>query len=310
MILNTGMRTDIPAFFSRWFYERVRAGEVLVRNPYDPQQVTRYRLSPEVVDCLCFCTKNPAPMLERLEELRDFRQFWFVTVTPYGPDVEPGVPETRQVLASVRELARTVGPQAVSWRYDPIFLTETYDLDFHIRAFSAMAAQLQGAVDQCVISFLDLYEKTKRNFPEGRAVSPADQRTLATEFVRIGKQNGITIRSCCEDAGLADCGVDVDGCMTQAVLERAMGVRLEVPKGVRPPRQQCHCLMGNDIGAYNTCSHGCRYCYANEDQALVRQNLRRHDPNSLFLIGGPQPGDVVRDAKQTSWVTEQLSFLL
>jgi DNA repair photolyase len=308
MILNTGMRTDIPAFFSRWFYERVRAGEVLVRNPYYPQQVTRYRLSPEVVDCLCFCTKNPAPMLDRLEELREFRQFWFVTVTPYGQDVEPGVPETGQVLASVRELARAVGPQAVSWRYDPIFLTEKYDLDFHIRAFSAMAAQLQGAVDQCVISFLDLYEKTKRNFPEGRAVAPADQQTLASEFVRVGKQYGITIRSCCEDAALASCGVDVDGCMTQAVLERAMGVKLEVPKGIRPPRQQCSCLMGNDIGAYNTCPHGCRYCYANEDQALVRQNLRRHDPSSPFLIGGPQPGDVVRDARQESWVTEQLSF--
>ncbi|EHO16630.1 hypothetical protein HMPREF9623_01329 [Stomatobaculum longum] len=102
MILNTGCRTDIPAYYSRWFYNRINAGYVCTRNPYRPNQVLKYRLDPELVDILCFCTKNPAPMLPRLAELDRFRQFWFVTLTPYGKEIEPNVPYKRTVSESIR----------------------------------------------------------------------------------------------------------------------------------------------------------------------------------------------------------------
>lgn len=72
MILQTGFRTDIPGFYSTWFANRLRAGFVLVRNPYDPQSVTRYAINPDVVDLIGFCTKNPAPMLPRMELLRPY----------------------------------------------------------------------------------------------------------------------------------------------------------------------------------------------------------------------------------------------
>jgi hypothetical protein len=306
MIINSGMRTDIPAYFSEWFYNRIREGYVLVRNPMYPQQVTRYRLTPDVVDCLCFCTKNPAPMLDRMDEIRAFRQFWFVTITPYGKEIEPNVPEKQQVMDSFRRLSGQVGVDAIGWRYDPIFLTEKYDLDFHIRSFGQMAAYLSGYVDQCVISFLDLYEKTRRNFPEGKAVTKEEQEQIGQAFAAIGDRYGIRIRSCCEGTHLAQFGIDVAGCMTQEVMERAIGITLDVPKSMKTQREGCNCLMGNDIGMYHTCSHGCRYCYANHDQKTVHENVRLHDPLSPFLIGGFREGDQIHEARQESYLDGQL----
>lgn len=309
MILNTGSRTDIPAFYSDWFYRRVQAGVVLTRNPYRPEQVLKYRLSPDVVDILCFCTKNPAPMLPRLAELNAFRQCWFVTLTPYGRDIEPHVPEKSAGVDAIRRLSAKVGARAVIWRYDPIFLTEKYDIAFHLQAFARLAAALEGHVSACVISFLDLYEKTRRNFPAGRTVSMENQRLLVEQFVRIGAQHGLPIRTCCEDPSLAAYGADVSGCMTQAVLEAATGCRLHVPKSRKSPRMQCNCLLGADIGAYNTCPHGCVYCYANYDRATVLAQYHQHDPDSPFLIGGFRPSDTIIEVQQASYIDPQLSFL-
>ncbi|MDO4483956.1 MAG: DUF1848 domain-containing protein [Clostridia bacterium] len=308
MILNTGCRTDIPAYYSDWFYNRIREGFVCTRNPYHPNQVIRYRLDPKVVDILCFCTKNPAPMLPRLSELDDFRQFWFVTVTPYGREIEPFVPDCGKVMQSVSQLSEKVGAKAVGWRYDPIFITEKYSMDFHIKSFERMASTMAGKVSFCVISFIDLYEKTKRNFPSVRAVSTLEQAALMEAFVKIGMRYGIPIRTCCENAALAEFGADVSGCMTKAVLEKAADCRLRVPRSKKSTRSQCNCLLGADIGMYNTCPHGCIYCYANYDRKTVERNIRRHDPASPFLIGGAQPGDTVIEARQESYIDRQLTL--
>lgn len=161
MILNTGSRTDIPAYFSRWFYNRIEAGEVLVRNPYNPTRVTRYRLSPDVIDCIVFCTKNPEPMLEKIEKIGQFRQFWHVSITPYGKEIEPGVPEKARVIESFQKLSETLAQLPgkfgvtiqnpsdinenrgmkipIGWRYDPIFLNQKYTVDFHLHNFEKMA---------------------------------------------------------------------------------------------------------------------------------------------------------------------------
>lgn len=308
MILNTGCRTDIPAYYSEWFYRRVREGYVLTRNPYHPEQVLRYRLDPEVVDILCFCTKNPRPMLGRLSELSRFRQFWFVTLTPYGKEIEPHVPDKTEVLASIKELSDLVGARAVGWRYDPVFLTQRYSPDYHLRAFRKIAEGLSGYVNSCVVSFLDLYEKTKRNFPAARAVTEDEQELLISEFVKIGREYGIPIRTCHENASLAACGADVSGCMTKEVLEAGTGISLSVPKSKKSPRVGCDCLLGADIGMYNTCPHGCVYCYANADRETVERNRKLHDPASPFLVGGFRPGDRITDARQESYLKNQISL--
>lgn len=135
----------------------------MVRNPYYPEQVTRYVLDPSVVDALVFCTKNPQPMLGRLEHLSAYDMFWFVTITPYDREIEPFVPPKEDVIRSFIELSDMVGKERMSWRYDPVFITEKYSVEYHIACFAEMAEKLRGYTGQCVVSFLDLYEKTKRN---------------------------------------------------------------------------------------------------------------------------------------------------
>ena len=305
MIINTGQRTDIPAFYAEWFCNRLRAGFVLVRNPYDPQRVTRYRLTPDVVDLIGFCTKNPAPMLPHMDLLRPFGQYWYVTITPYGRDIEPRVPNKLQVLESFRRLSAMVGPDSMGWRYDPIFISPEWPVERHIKAFEYMAKALAGATHTAVISFIDLYEKTRRNFPEARPVSREDRLTLGRALAEIARQNGMILRPCAEGDELAQFGADCGGCMTLAMYERALGQRLRAP-ATPSARKGCACYLGGDIGAYNTCGHLCRYCYANYDAAAVRANMRRHDPASPLLIGTLLPGDRVYDAKQTSWIDSQL----
>ena len=309
MIINTGQRTDIPAFYADWFVNRLKAGFVLVRNPYNPRSVTRYRLSPEVVDLIGFCTKNPAPMLPHLDLLRPYRQFWYVTITPYGKEIEPGVPDKREVLDSFRRLSDAVGADRMGWRYDPVFISGEYPAERHIRAFEYMAQTLSGYTHTAVISFVDLYEKTKRNFPEVRPVTAEQRLQLGKAFVEIAGQYGMTLRPCGEGDELAPFGADCSGCMTVAMYEQALGRRLKVPK-TAPARKECACYLGGDIGAYNTCGHLCRYCYANYDAATVRKNLAAHDPESPLLIGHLEPGDQVHEAKQESWIDPQITMEL
>lgn len=306
MIINTGNRTDIPAYYSEWFYNRIRDEVVLVRNPYFPDQITRYRLSPDVVDLLVFCTKNPEPMLGRLEELAAFRQFWYVTITPYGKDIEPGVPDKGRVMEAFKRLSGQVGIRSLVWRYDPIFISEKYPLEFHVEQFERMAQNLAGYTDQCVISFIDLYEKTRRNFPEVREVEKSERLAIGEAFAGIGKQYGIQLHTCCEGTELESFGIDCTGCMSREVLERGIGMSLHVPGGKHSSREGCNCLLGNDIGVYNTCRHGCLYCYANYNQEAVRQNSGRHNPRSPLLVGDISAQDVIHDAKQETYIDGQL----
>lgn len=304
MIINTGERTDIPAYYSEWFMNRIKAGYVLVRNPYYNEQVTRYSLSKDVVDLLAFCTKNPIPMLPHLKELSDYNMFWFVTITPYGRDVEPNVPPKEKVMDAFKSLSDTLGVNCVSWRYDPILIDDTYTLDYNIETFSEMASNLKGYTDNVVISFIDLYKKTIKNFPGIREVTQEERDAIGEAFSKIGRENGILIRSCFEGNDLQKFGIDISGCMTKSILERAIGTSLDISKK-NNPRPGCNCLLGNDIGAYNTCGHLCRYCYANYDEKMVRLNMKNHIKTSPFLIGTSLPQDKIHDADQVSYATGQ-----
>lgn len=307
MIINVGQRTDIPAFFSEWFYNRIKEGYVQVRNPYYPSQVMQYQLHPRVVDCLSFCTKNPKPMLARLDEISQYRQLWSVTITPYGKEIEPLVPEYHEVIKSFQELSNKVGAQHMFWRYDPIFIDERYTLEYHIQVFEEMASLLSGYTHQCVISFIDLYEKTKRNFPHAKLVSLEEQLEIGRAFSIIGEKYHIQIRTCLEGDVLKRFGIETSGCMTQQVIENAIGEELILKKKTMV-REGCSCLLGNDIGAYNTCPHGCLYCYANEDKRKVKQQYALHDVHSPMLIGHLTSDDHLIDAKQETWINPQLSL--
>ena len=305
MIIQTGNRTDIPAFYSEWFSNRLREGYVLVRNPFNPFSVTRYNLNPSVVDLIGFCSKNPAPMLRYMDLLRPYHQYWFVTITPYGKDIEPNVPDKESVMDTFRRLSGIVGVRSMGWRYDPIIIDEEWTVDRHVKVFTDMCGKLDGATHTCVISFIDLYEKVKLNYPEARRVPLQTQLQLTDQFVKIAAQHHMVIKPCAEDPVLETVGADCSGCMTVQTFESAIGQNLIVPPNPGN-RKECACYLTGDIGAYNTCGHLCRYCYANADASLVRSNMRRHDPASPLLIGRLNPEDTVHQAKQRSWIDPQM----
>ena len=308
MIINTGQRTDIPAFYAEWFANRLREGFVCVRNPYDPGRVSRYRLDPAVVDVIGFCTKNPAPMFPYMDLLSDYGQYWFVTITPYGRDIEPNVPDKHRLIDDFRTLSGIVGIRSAGWRYDPVFISDRYTEEYHLRAFEQIASALDGCTETAVISFIDLYPKVRRNFPEVKEVTKEQRLRLGREFIRIAAAHGMTLRPCAEGDELAPYGADCSGCMKISDYEKAIGRRLIAParKGARA---ECACYLACDIGAYNTCRHLCRYCYANAEPAEVLAQSRLHDPRSPLLIGHLRNDDRIHDVPQKSWIDDQMSFV-
>lgn len=304
MIINTGQRTDIPAFYSEWFANRLKKGFVCVRNPYNPNQVSRYRLDPSVVDVIGFCTKNPAPMFPYMGLLKNYGQYWFVTITPYGRDIEPNVPDKHKLLEDFQKLSKIVGIKSVGWRYDPIFISEKYTSDYHLHAFEQIVSTLDGYTKTVVISFIDLYPKVRKNFPEAQEVTKEMRLLLGRRMIEIAAAHGMTVKPCAEGDELAVFGADCGGCMRISDYEKAIGGQLNAPKR-KGARAECACYLSCDIGAYNTCRHLCRYCYVNAEAEKVLANSRRHDPASPFLIGNYMEGDEIHDVPQQSWINEQ-----
>ena len=290
MIINTGQRTDIPAFYSEWFANRLKAGFVCVRNPFNPSQVSRYRLDPSIVDVIGFCTKNPAPMFTYMDLLKDYGQYWFVSITPYGRDIEPNVPDKHRLIEDFKRLSDLVGINSVGWRFDPILLSNRYTMEYQLRAFDQIASALDGYTHTAVISFIDLYPKVRRNFPEAKEVTGEQRLVLGKEIIKIASAHGMTVKPCAEGDELAAYGADCGGCM-----------RIN---------DYCACYLSCDIGAYNTCRHLCRYCYANAEPSEVLAQSRLHDPASPFLIGNYMDGDKIHDVPQKSWIDGQMSLEL
>ncbi|MBR2547962.1 MAG: DUF1848 domain-containing protein [Eubacterium sp.] len=309
MIINTGQRTDIPAFYAEWFANRLREGFVCVRNPYDQSQVSHYRLDPSIVDVIGFCTKNPAPMFQYMDLLKDYGQYWFVTITPYGRDIEPNVPDKHRLLDDFRKLSDIVGIDSIGWRYDPILITDRYTMEYHLRAFEQMAATLDGYTKTVVISFIDLYPKVRKNFPEAVEVTREQRIELGKAIIETASSHGMTVKPCAEGDELAEYGADCSGCMKISDYEKAIGRKLNAPKR-KVARDLCACYLSCDIGAYNTCRHLCRYCYANVEPDKVIARSKLHDPDSPFLIGGYLDGDKIHDVPQESWIDPQTSLFL
>ncbi len=304
MILNTGLRTDIPGFFSEWFYNRIDEGFVYVRNPYAKNQIYSYRLDPELIDCIIFTTKNPRPMFRNLEKIDKFNQYWHITITPYGKEIEPNVPPVDEVIDSFKFLSERLGKEKVTLRYDPIFISEKYSIEKHIESFDYILDSLSDYTTEAIISFIDLYEKTKRNFPNAKEVTQDERLKIGEEFAKIGEKYNIKVKTCAEGTELERFGIDSSGCMTKEVIEKAINKNLDIPKQ-KARNGECYCLLNNDIGEYNTCNHGCLYCYANSNKRLVKRNLKLHDPKSPILIGEIKEDDIIIERKQESCISKE-----
>ena len=229
-----------------------------------------------------------------MDLLKDYGQYWFVSITPYGRDIEPNVPDKHRLIEDFKRLSDMVGIDSTGWRFDPIFLSERYTMEYQLRAFDKIASALDGYTQTAVISFIDLYPKVRRNFQEAREVTREQRLALGKEIIKIASAHGMIVKPCAEGDELAAYGADCGGCM-----------RISKKKGARA---DCACYLSCDIGAYNTCKHLCRYCYANSEPEKVLAQSMLHDPESPFLIGNYMDGDNIHDVPQKSWIDEQMSL--
>lgn len=310
MIINTGGRTDTVQYYTKWLLNRFRQGYVLSRNPLFPNKVTRYELTPDKVDCVVFCSKNYKPILPYLHEITDkFNTYFHYTITAYGKDIEPGVPEVEESMETLVELSKIVGKKRVSWRYDPVLLIEKYTIERHFQTFELMAEKLAPHIDRCIFSFVEMYKKLEYNMPEIIPLSAEDMDKLAKGLGTAAKKYGMHIQTCGTNGDFSHYGIHSSGCMTLDILGAANGIEFKNlrHKGMR---QGCHCIESRDIGAYDTCMNGCKYCYANKNPHKAFDNFKLHDPNSPLLLGNVKPDDtIVQGAQKTFQVgTGQLTL--
>ena len=302
MIINTGGRTDTVQYYSGWLLRRFEEGYVLSRNPLFPHKITRYELTPDKVDCVVFCSKNYAPILPRLEEITGrFNTYFHYTITAYGRDIEPGVPPVDESIETLIRLSEMVGKKRVAWRYDPVLLTENYTVGGHLETFERMAGRLAPYIDRCIFSFVEMYRKLKTNMPELIPLTAEDRETLAQGLGETAAKYGIHLQTCGTDEDYTRYGIHPSGCMTLEILGRANGVQFKDRKH-KGMRQSCHCVESRDIGAYDSCLNGCKYCYANQTPARAAANFRLHDPESPLLLGHPSPEDTISAGVQRSFL--------
>ena len=295
MILFASGRTDIPAFYSNWFINRVKAGFVDVRNPFNQNLVSRINFSD--VDLIMFCSKNPLPMIDKLKMLK-VPVLFHVTITPYSKDVEPNIPDKRLIIEGVKKLSLVLGIYNVVLRYDPIFLSDKYNVDYHIRAFDKLCKNLNGYVNKIIVSFMDEYKNVRINkdILKYRTFTREDYKKIGEAFSKSAMDNGMSVQTCFEDEDLTEYGFVKGECLSHELAYILTGKKFK-SSNVRKEKK-CQCVQMVDIGDYNSCMHMCKYCYANYDEKAVSSNFERHDDNSSLLIGSVQSDDVIKVRKK------------
>lgn len=304
MIISASRRTDIPALYPEWFMNRLRERMVMVPNPYNRKKISRIRLSPDTVDCIVFWTKNPEPIIPYLKEIdrMGYRYCFQMTITDYEEDLEPGVPCTAESIASFLLLSEMIGPERIDWRFDPILLSEKYSLDFHAEKFEMMCQWLHKATERCTISFIDAYREAR--YPE---LEKEEIEEAAERLAKIAGKYRLPLYTCAEKTDLAHYGIGHGACIDRERIKRIIGYKLDVKKdsGQRP---QCRCAESIDIGMYDTCINGCKYCYATGTRESVKRKHEQHDSASPLLTGHLKGDEIIVDKRIHSNIDYQISL--
>ena len=310
MIINTGGRTDTVQYYSQWLLNRFKEGFVYSRNPFYPSKVTRYELTPDKVDCVVFCSKNYEPILDRLHEITDrFNTYFHYTITAYGTDIEPRVPTIKKSIETLLKLEQIAGKQRIAWRYDPVLLTGKYTIDYHLKTFDNMAKQLNGHIDRSIFSFVEMYKKLRVNMPELNPITEVYKITIVKGLGEIAQKYNIHLQTCAANGDYQKFGIHPSGCMTLDILGRANNVKFKNLKH-KGMRKNCNCIETRDIGWYDTCPNGCKYCYANSTPQKAIENFKLHNPNSAILFGEIKETDIIQQGNQKSFLVEDLNLKL
>lgn len=287
MILSVSRRTDIPAFYSEWFMERLRQKYVLVRNPFNIHSISRIPLTPENVDAIVFWTKNSKPIHKYLDEIDElgYKYYFQYTITPYKNDLEEKVQDKKEIVETLKKLSEKIGSEKVILRYDPVILSDNYTIDFHKKAFARLCDLLAPYTKKIIFSFLDDYKKISKNIKQLniKEISEEEMYIMAEYFADTAKKYNLKIESCAEQIDLGRFGINHGKCIDDELIEKITGYKLSV--GRDNQRNACGCVKCIDIGEYNTCMHKCLYCYANINKDAAFKNYKLHDKKSPLLIG-------------------------
>jgi len=298
MIISASRRTDIPSYYSEWLFNRIKEKFVYVRNPFNTRQINVINLDPELIDCIVFWSKNPKPMIDNLSLLKDYSYYFQFTLTPYESDVEVKLPPKTEIIETFKKLSDIIGSQKVIWRYDPILISNKYNTAYHIDKFEKMASVLNGYTEKVTFSFIDFYKKITENIKllEIVEISTEEKNIIAQNFSEIARNNNFSIDTCAEDIDLSKYGITHARCIDDRLISKITGNNLLIEKD-KNQRQECGCVRSIDIGEYNSCSNGCVYCYANHNNNIVENNIKKHIPLSPLLIGDVCADDIIKERK-------------
>lgn len=291
MILNVSGRTDIVAFYTKWFMNRYKEGYAMVRNPFNYHLVNEIYF--EDVDLIVFCTKNPLPIIDRIKEI-DKPILFHITITPYNKDIEPNVIDKRDIIEGVKELSKIIGIDNIYIRYDPIFLSDKYNIEYHIKAFNKLCSTLNGYVKHIIVSFIDDYKNVRNNnnILKIKSFTKEDYKLLGESFSKIAGNNNMTVQTCAEEETLEEYGFIKEECLSHTLAYKLTGKSYK--NWTSRKNKYCNCVNMVDIGVYNSCRHFCKYCYANYDENKVIENYHNHDVNSPLLIGNIEDNDIIK----------------
>lgn len=297
MIISASRRTDIPAFYSDWFMNRVREGWCCVPNPLNANQVSQVSLKPVDVEAIVFWSKNPLPLISHLSELDElgFRYYFQFTLNDYPGALEPGIPSINSRLLTFQKLSQHIGSARVVWRYDPIIISNITPIEYHIDRFTNIAEELRGVTQRVMVSFVDYYRKTERHlahleieegfsFDRTMSSSPAGIGLLKS-LSTIAQKNNIVIFTCAEERDYTEAGISPGRCIDETILRQVWSLNLKYRKDPSQ-RKSCSCMASKDIGINNTCVHGCPYCYATTNSLIAQRKYTEHNPHSPLLWGG------------------------
>ncbi len=306
MILSASRRTDIPAYYSTWFLNRLKEKYVLIPNPRNANRLGRVEFSPDNVDCIVFWTKNPAPMFDKLDmiEKMGYSFYFQFTLTPYDRSVERRLPPKSELLRTFRELSRRIGPERVVWRYDPVIVNESFSIAWHLERFRELCGELCCSTRRCVFSFIDPYAHIGNGF---HGMSREEMLAAAGGFSKIAADYHLPLFTCAEEIDLSGFQIGHSACIDPKLIEQVTGSAIHAKKdsGQRPA---CGCVESVDIGAYDTCLNGCTYCYATTSEKAVRRRVLAHDPKSPLLTGVPRGDELITDRTAPSQKSAQLSL--
>ena len=306
MIISASRRTDIPAFYSTWFMNGLRKGFILIPNPRNPNRLGRVELTPENIDCIVFWTKNPFPMLERFPELTAGGYSYYIqfTLTPYEKAIEPNLPPKKELLQTFINMSDQIGARRAVWRYDPIIIDTNHSVNWHLKQFAIMSERLHGYTERCIISFVDPYKSLKNRF---RTLTESEMMEIASGFAKIACKYNIDLYTCAEEINLLAFGIKQGACIDQSLIEEITGYSI-IAKGDANQRAACRCIQSVDIGAYDTCSHGCTYCYATSSPSTVLHRMTAHDPHSPMISGHPRGDEIITNRTTSSQKSAQISL--